>query len=169
VPIYQNGVGTVHGALDRLAVGEHAILVASSLRYPMWRYTIDGSERTEFGQPPASWRQPMPMPSGPQDLQQTAEWLKTFDIIAGIHALTSGHVLVSHGRYDPAPEGGMRALLRTYPYGVDIYDAEGVKLAEDLPLPGRIMHGDSLVYVLTGEPETGWEITLFRPRIERYD
>ncbi|HEX2210415.1 MAG TPA: hypothetical protein VHG93_22240, partial [Longimicrobium sp.] len=151
-------------AVDHVAGTVDGLLVAGSMQYPLWRYSADGAKRTPLGTPPPSWHEPTPMRPGPADLRTTARWLRSFTVIAGVHALADGTVVVAHGRYNPRSDRRMTEIFRIHPYAVDVYGPGGRKLAEDVALPGPVLYADSLLYLQTAQPPDAWTVSRYRLR-----
>jgi hypothetical protein len=143
------------------------IAVASSLRYPLLLFSLEGDSVGAFGQAPASWR-PAREPAagefaGARQAELLAEYVTTFSIIVRVDALSDSILVVTHGRFEMSDRPG--PPIRRVQTTVDLYAADRSKLFEDLVIPGRVLRarGDSL-YLLLAEPPAGWTVGVFARR-----
>jgi len=150
------------GAILRreFAVLEDAVIVGTNLLYPLWRFAAGAVKPDSFGFPPASFVfAPEPDPGqfaggAPRDF---FDWARTFSVIAGVFSYQGSHLIVVHGRFDPLPEhtGNIEHT------SLDLYDRNGNKLYEDIPLPGRFLGAQKYVYVLIKSPPEAWAIRVY--------
>jgi len=145
--------GWLTAARSRLASGTGSVFVVESLLYPILRYDRAGRLVDSLGVPPPSWRQasrPEPgMFRGPQAWARFARWRRTFTTIAALAVYRDSLLLVAHEELDPDIVAYDEATYR-----LDVYrlHPQLVKLAEDILLPGPLLHAGAAVYVLLGRP-----------------
>ena len=136
-------------------------LVAVNSLYPVHRYGSGGEHRGTIGGPSSSFRLPSQPErwafGGPDGRDNYDAWLKSFTTIAGIHALSDSLVVVVLEDLNPE-----ESAFAESSYRADVFDLEsGQVLGRDLPLPGRVVEADEVLYVAVRDPERGWRVELF--------
>ena len=136
-------------------------LVAVNSLYPVHRYGSGGEHRGTLGGPSSSFRLPSQPErwafGGPDGRDNYDAWLKSFTTIAGIHALSDSLVVVVLEDLNPE-----ESAFAESSYRADVFDLEsGQVLGRDLPLPGRVVEADEVLYVAVRDPERGWRVELF--------
>jgi hypothetical protein len=149
---------------EDLAVAGDQIFVADGFLYPLYMYDSEGNLVRTFGTPPESWVEASRPQRGEflgvSGFQRLHDWLRSFTMIRQIDVYQGSLLVVTHSRY--APDSG--SLSRKEDIGVDLYDLDGTKLYEDVPVPGRILRAEDYIYVLLAEPPEGWLIGVYELR-----
>ena len=144
---------------DRLVIGRDAIFAAGDKVYPIYRYDRQGVRVDSIGTPPPSWI-PAPRPQrgefADMSPDRIGQWMRSHTWIDRLAIYEDTLLLVSHGRYDPDEVAYLEAT-----YTLDVYRIDGTKLYEDINLPGRVLHADDFLYLLTAEPPDPWTIERF--------
>jgi hypothetical protein len=146
---------------ESLAVGRDRIFVANGCCYPLYMYDTQGNFTRTFGTPPGSWvdasRPESGAFTGTSGTLRMQEWLRSFTIIRQIDLYGDSLLVVTHARYVPdVPDFGRKEDI-----GLDLYDLDGKKLFEDMPVPGRILRAADYLYVLLAEPPEGWRVGVY--------
>jgi len=141
-----------------LSLGPRGFSVGTTVLYPIRQYDLRGRKLEDVGYPPPSWKEPVRPKRGQfvglnRDARLDA-WVRSFSIISGVDWYRDSLLLVSHGRFDPSPH----LRFRVRHEAVDVYDADGEKIGEDIPLPGPILFSGEYVYMLTTEPPAPWTV-----------
>ncbi|MEJ2218593.1 MAG: 6-bladed beta-propeller [Gemmatimonadota bacterium] len=148
----------ISASIERIAVGDTLVLAADNLVCPIHAYDTSGHTLGTFGQPPRSWRQAERLRRGEfvdQNLTRWEAWLRTFTQISGLGVLANGGIVVVHGQYAPS----RRDRWAVEDYALDLYDGNGVKRLEDVPVPGRFVGVDGgTPYFMVSEPPEGWVV-----------
>jgi hypothetical protein len=154
-----------------VAATDRRVVAANRLVYPLTIYDLQGDTVAELGTPPPTFT-PAPElaagalaftdPAGGPPRNTLAEWLQSFTIINGIHAVAGRWLVVSHATMDPDtpfPPFG------TLEYALDVYDLEtNAKVLEDVPVPdgGRVLGGGPHLHVLVMQPPGPWTVVRYR-------
>ncbi len=139
-------------ATESVAATRESAYVSFSLAYPITRIDLGEDSSSSVGMPPASWRQATRPVAGffsADRRQRLAEWLPTFTIISGLHVLSDRCLIVEHGVMGRRTDGQFGNLFIPEPVSFDVYDGDGTKLLEDLPLAGDIVGADTALTVAT--------------------
>jgi hypothetical protein len=144
--------------IERVAVGDTIVVAAANLVSPIHAYDPAGHPLGTFGRPRRSWVQAERLRRGEfryQNLTRWDAWRRSFTLISGLGVFGDGTIAVVHGRY--APSAMNRNNVEDY--ALDLYDGNGVKRFEDVPVPGRFVgvNGDN-VYFMVSEPPEGWVV-----------
>jgi hypothetical protein len=160
---YWASVATDHATM----VGSH-IAVANSLVYPIRVYGENGTLEDSITVPPPSWHGPSRPRAGafagPGSRRHLVAWLSSFTVIHNLVAYHDSLLVVIHGRYDPTETSRMQDLFNVEDYGLDVYTAEGRRIAQDMAPPGHVVAGGRYLYVVTAEPPVAWRITEYKWR-----
>lgn len=153
---YWSGWFTTHAA----AAGDE-LAVVNSL-YPVHRYGREGELAGTFGGPSPSFREPSRPElwafAGPEGRAEHDAWLKSFTTVSSIHVLSGSTVVVVLEDKNPEETAVAESSWRA-----DVFALEsGQAIARDLPLAGRVVEADSLLYVAARDPEHGWHIELLK-------
>jgi hypothetical protein len=142
-PLIRTDPAWMSAARSRVAVGRGRIYVADNLLYPVQRYDFAGRHVDSVGTPEPGTFQ------GPPAWSRFARWRRTFTTIAGLGVHRDSLLLVTHEALDPEVISYEEAtyLLDVYSLGPKV-----IKLYEDVPLPGRLLHVGERVYLLLGRP-----------------
>lgn len=130
------------------------ILAADDFLYPIHVFDRAGRHIRELGTPPKSWRRAALLSRGElmgaNMVDRTQAWLADFTVIDHLGVYRDSLVVVTHARNTPSAAN----LVERSDYGIDVYAADGTKLLEDIPVPGRVVGVGRYVYVVqTGPPE----------------
>lgn len=146
-------------ATDHAAVLGDTVAVNTSL-FPTIR--LHGPEGESIGvieDPPPRWEPATEPPvsdlSEPGNRERLEEWARSFTIVRNLAAVGDSLLVVEYGRHDPRDADAYFSVPTT----VDVYRADGEKLAAGLTLPGRVVGGGDQLLVLTAEPPDPWTIT----------
>ena len=142
------------------------LAVVNSL-YPVHRYERGGELKGTFGGPSPSFRQPSQPErwgfTGPDGRAKYDAWLRSFTTIRSIHVLSDSLVVVV--LEDRNPE---ETAVADPSWRADLFDlASGRVLARDLPLPGKVVEADSLLYVAARNSEHLWQVHTFRVEFDQ--
>lgn len=156
---------------DYATVSLHRILIANTMVYPVHEYEIDGSYLGAFSKEPGYWVQASEPKlgdfSGTGAEEPLRRWLASFTIITGVYFLDASTVVVANGVFGAAEEeAGQSDLLRMRSRWLDLYQADGARVAAGLQLPGELLAttSDGRLLVLTNAPPGGWRITTYAMR-----
>lgn len=150
-------------AEQHVALLDDRIIVANSLTFPLYVYTLEGDSVGTFGTAPATWRQasrPDRGAFGPETMGDFDDWFRSFTRIGDMHTVGDSLLLVSIGTVRPE-----ETRYYEYSYVADIYNRAGIKLYTDVALPGRAIFAlDDLYLVLSEPPDGPWTIGRFAVR-----
>ena len=154
-----------------VATTDRRVVAANRLVYPLTVYDLQGDTVAELGPPPPTFR-PVPElaagalaytdPGAGPPRNTLAEWLQSFTIINGIHAVANRWLVVTHATMDPDtpfPPFG------TLEYALDMYDLEtNAKVLEDVPVPdgARVLGGGPHLHVLVRQPPGPWTVVRYQ-------
>ncbi len=152
--------------VDFLAASGGRVFASPSVSYPIAVLEWPTREAATLGSRPASWQEPAYDPdpgsfNGPGGRERLATWLSTLTVVSGIAALDGGELVVTHGHYPTSVSGRLRDMMRVETTVLDVYDRDGRKVFEDVPVPGPVLGGGSRLYVLTGQPPAPWTLTAY--------
>lgn len=143
-----------------MAVGSGQVVVGANLTLPFVRYREDGGPIDSVVGDLPDW-DPVPRPeagrfAGPEGRQQFESWRRTFPTVDAIEIYRDSLLLVTVESLDPE-------VLSTEvaDYRVHVFHLDGGRLVGSVDLPGRLLHADDEIHVLTGEPPRGWTIGRF--------
>lgn len=146
--------------MTHVAPAGDELVVANSL-YPLHRYGSDGTPTGTLGSPSATFRLPSHPErlafAGPEGRSRHDEWLKSFTTIDGVHVLDDSLVVVVLKDLNDEETALSEALYRADVFEVD----SGRLVARDVPLGGRVVHADTLLYVAIQDAEEGWQLGVF--------
>lgn len=135
------------------------IFVSSSFSPKVRVFSTEGDSLYTFGTPPRGWIEPTNPEIGTiasdADRARLEAWARGFTVVTGL-AGADGVVLVQYGRHDPRPGEPYHVVRES----VDVYSRDGVKLAEGLELPQRILAGGLRIRLLESSPPEGWTISV---------
>ena len=154
LPAYWGSAGYHH----HLAIAPNHFFVASSMFYPMHRYNTSTLSVAEFGTAPPSFRHPRRPRSGEFIGAGRAfqSFLRSFTTVTSLWVVAANFLVVEHWDLDPSEFGYQKASYRA-----DIYALPSLtKVAEDVPLPGKILFARDHLVVLSNAPPTGaWTLS----------
>lgn len=143
-----------------MAVGRGQVVVGANLTLPFVRYREDGGPIDSLIGDLPDW-DPVPRPeagrfAGPEGRRQFESWRRTFPTLDAIEIYRDSLLLVAVESLDPD-------VLSTEvaDYRVHVFHLDGGGLVGSVDLPGRLLHADDEIHVLTGEPPRGWTIGRF--------
>ena len=131
--------------------------------YPTVRlFSPAGDSIGIIGSAPTTWIQAGPPPvsraDSPEARDAVVEWSKGFSVVAGLAGLDDGPLVVQYGRHAPYDQD----LYAVQPTALDVYSAEGVKLAADVTFAEPVVGGGPELLVLVGEPPEPWTVARYR-------
>lgn len=143
-----------------MAVGSGEVVVGANLTLPFVRYRADGAPIDSLAGDLPDW-EPVPRPeagrfAGPEGRRQFESWRRTFPTVDAIEIYRDSLLLVAVESLDPEVLSTEVADYRAH-----VFHLEGGRLVGSFDLPGRLLHADDEVHVLTGEPPRGWTIGRF--------
>jgi hypothetical protein len=154
-----------------VAATDRRVVAANRLVYPLTVYDLQGDTVAELGTPPPTFS-PAPEllagalaytdPAAGPPRNALAEWLQSFTVINGIHAVSDRWLVVSHATMDP---GTPFPPFGTLEYALDVYDLEtNAKVMEDVPVPdgARVLGGGPHLHVLVRQPPGPWTVARYR-------
>jgi hypothetical protein len=148
-------------SLVETAILGNTILAVDEFLYPIEVYDMDGRRLGEFGTPPPSWQPAPPVEyaafAGPDMAERSAEWLAKFTVMDRIDVYRDSYVVVTHARNAPSATD----LFGRDHYAIDVYDKQGRKLLEDIPVPGEIVGAGDYLYAVVGSPPDPWKVGMF--------
>jgi hypothetical protein len=151
-------------ALPVGASGEDRIAIGNRLFYPLHLYDANGRHLKDFGTPPPSWRQPTRPERGafigPEGFTKLEKWLRDMTIISRIGVYRDSAIVVVHA----VPQPSVTSLGAKMDTLLDIYAMDGAKIAEDIPVPGRVLRIEDRMYILEATPPEPWTVGVFRLR-----
>ena len=165
-PLIRSVPGWITAARSNLAVGAGHIYIAENLLYPFARYDRAGRLVDSVGTPPPSWTAASrPEPGafqGADAWTRFQRWRRTFTTISGLGIYRDSLLLVVHKTLDPRV-----VAYEESRYRLDLYrlGAELRKLAQDIELPGPLLHAGEKVYILLAAPPETERWTLGRYRL----
>jgi len=116
------------------------------------------------GTPPRDWvpvsAPPISDLSAPGSRERLEQWSRSFTVVRRIAAVADSVLVVEYGRHDPR-EGDPYFVV---PTTVDVYSADGQKLAEGLNLPGPVVGGGPHLLLLAAEPPNAWTVSVLEWR-----
>lgn len=152
-------------SLLRSAVLGSEILTVDNFLYPVQVFDLEGRKVRTFGAEPPSWsRAPLlafAELTGPDMMAKTEAWLKSFTVIDRIDAYRDAHAILTHARNAPSATD----LFGREHYALDVYDAQGRKLLEDIPVPGTVVGAGRYLYVILEGPPDPWTVGIFEMRL----
>lgn len=152
-------------SLLRSGVLGSEILTVDNFLYPVQVFDRGGRKVRTFGSEPPSWtRAPLlafAELTGPDMMAKTEAWLKSFTVIDRIDAYRDAHAILTHARNVPSATD----LYGREHYALDVYDAQGRKLLEDIPVPGTVVGAGLYLYVVLKEPPDPWTVGLFEMKV----
>lgn len=101
--------------------------------------------------------------SAPGSRDRLEDWSRSFTVVRQVVAVADSVLVVEYGRHDPR-EGDPYFVV---PTTVDIYSADGHKLAEGLELPGPVVGGGRHLLLLVAEPPNPWTVSVLEWRGRR--
>lgn len=144
----------------RMAASPSHLVAGGNLRYPLARYGPDGALRDSVGRAPASWKpasEPEPGDfAGPDRFRKLARWRRTFTTIDRVAIYRDSLLVVAHRKLDPEVLAYEEAEYRA-----DVYRLGGVKLLEDVRLPGRLLTGGEHLHLLLSTAPGPWTVARF--------
>lgn len=148
-------------SLLRSAVLGGDILTVDNFLYPVQVFDSGGRLVRTFGTEPPSWtRAPLlalAELTGPDMMAKAEAWLRLFTVIDRIDAYRDAYAILTHARNVPTATD----LYGREHYALDVYDAQGRKLLEDIPVPGMVLGAGRYLYVVLKEPPDPWTVGLF--------
>lgn len=146
-----------------MAVVGDRIVAGGSLRYPFPVYDRSGRLLDSLGVAPPNWEPAPELERGrfavPDARRRFARWRRTFTTVSDLVPYRDEYLLVVHRRLDPEV-----LAYEVASYEADVYRADGTKLAREIPLPGPVLEGERNLWILTGKPPGGWELTRYELR-----
>lgn len=146
-----------------MAVVGDRIVAGGSLRYPFPVYDRSGRLLDSLGVAPPDWEPAPELERGrfavPDARRRFARWKRTFTTVSDLVPYRDEYLLVVHRRLDPEV-----LAYEVASYEADLYRADGTKLAREIPLPGPVLEGGRYLWILTGKPPGGWELTRYELR-----
>lgn len=143
-----------------MAVGPGQVVVGANLTLPFIRYRADGAPIDSLAGDVPDW-DPVPRPqagrfTGSDGRRQFESWRRTFPTVDAIEIYRDSMLLVAVESLDPEVLSTEVADYRAH-----VFHLEGGRLVGSFDLPGRLLHADDEIHVLTGEPPRGWTIGRF--------
>lgn len=148
-------------ARENAAVLGDEIAINTSFFPTIRIHGVDGDSLRTFGSAPPGWIDPMTPPvegiQAPGDRQRIEEWARSFTVVKALAAVGADHLVVQYGRHEPNEVDSYEVAPRS----IDVYEASGRKVAEDLELSHPVVGGGEELLVLTGEPPRPWTIARY--------
>lgn len=154
----------IYYAREHAAVYGDRIAINTSF-YPSVRiFDSDGTLLDSIGDAPESWVQAGPPPvdqARDDDAREAVRaWSRSFSIVAGLHGMSTGHLVVQYGRFEPTEQD----TYHVRPTTVDVYDSEGAKVISDVALEDQVLAGGLRLLVLVGRPPEPWTLAEYELR-----
>ena len=146
----------IYYAMEHATVLGDRIAINTSF-YPGVRvFDSSGALVDSIDAAPPSWVQAGPPPVDrartPDAQQAVRQWSREFTVVAGLAGLRTGQLVVQYGRFDPSSQD----IYHIQPSLLDVFSPDGRKVAEEVPLPHRIVSGGAALLVLVGQPPDPW-------------
>lgn len=136
------------------------IIVSSSFRARLRRYSLTGDSIGTFGEPPPTWIEPT-APPAVQDLDpesrrdRIADWSRSFTVVTQLAVVDDSLIVVGYGHHEPSSSDPGSVVHET----ADVYALSGAKLHEGVPFPWPIVAGGRVLYVIDAAPPAPWTIS----------
>lgn len=161
VPYWLSAVLNMGTSGFLLTARDERVVVGTSLLFPLVEFTTDGNVIDSIGGQPPSWIEASRPERGafrpPNQMAKFQPWMRSFTTIHRAVIMDRGSVLVVHRSLDPDVLAYEEASYRA-----DLYDADGMKVWEDVALPGDLLTGvGRKAYVLTAGAPESWTLSVY--------
>lgn len=136
--------------------------------YPTVRvFSTDGVLVDSLGSAPDSWVQagapPVDQARTPATQEAVKEWSRQFTVVSALAGLESGQLVVQYGRHSPTDQD----TYAIEPTTIDVYNADGTKVASGVEVSGLVLVGGPDLVVLVAEPPEPWTVARYAWRESR--
>ncbi len=130
-------------------------------------FSMEGELVDSLGSAPDSWVQagapPVDQARTPATQEAVKEWSRQFTVVSALAGLESGQLVVQYGRHSPTDQD----TYAIEPTTIDVYSADGTKVASEVEVSGPVLAGGPDLVVLVAEPPEPWTLARYVWRASR--